>query len=139
MNYSNRFIEDYNNTKRSIINVIKFQAQYQEWTQKELLAECHRMIDDFMARRVQTPKVHGSVLRGVLDTAMALLVDHLPVYLYNIDGKFYKTNTQASKHLDFPLWDTLPREQWNGIANYGGLYWPNSLKPFYVNPSDIKV
>ena len=50
------------------------------------------------------------------------------VFLYEVDGKFYKT--QNSVKMDLPKWDELPREIWNKLGDCGGFYYRETLKKF---------
>lgn len=50
------------------------------------------------------------------------------VFLYEVDGKFYKTKNSVK--MDLPKWDELPKEIWNNLGNCGGYYFRETLKKF---------
>ena len=50
------------------------------------------------------------------------------VFLYEVDGKFYKTKNSVK--MDLPKWDELPKEMWNNLGDCGGYYFRETLKKF---------
>ena len=51
------------------------------------------------------------------------------VFLYLVDGKFYKTNHY--KEEDLPSWDTLHREEWGNLSDKGGLFYKFTHEVFF--------
>lgn len=120
-------IQRINEIKSSI--AVYMNAAKNHMTQKEILQlrnewlQCSVMN---LPKKEQTRILKASLL-AFSEGYFQAITENATVFLYNVDGKFYKTN---HCDLNFPCWDQLPREQWDKLGEKGGIYWRETLKPF---------
>ena len=88
----------------------------------------HRLLEDGHNKR--TPKYLHAALSAYFDGYYDAVMKNQTIFLYKVDGVFYKLGTSHQKHLDMPCWDELPREKWDSLCDHGGSYWKDSLNRF---------
>lgn len=98
-------------------------------TQEKMLTEINAIIDNEKRIKKSTPKYVLYGYRQYSEALIDVLVKPKIVFLYKVNGQFYKTNHSK---LELPVWDVLPREQWDSLGNYGGMYWSNTFMPYFV-------
>lgn len=132
MTISNETIRRFNETKTSIRCAIDRGIDKQ--TQKEIYSRAWAWIDGFKENAPKrTPKSMFVELRAYAEGYFDASVEGKTVFLYNVNGTFYKTNNSTDKDLILPVWDTLPREQWDKLGDHGGIYWKSTLLPFFID------
>ncbi len=74
------------------------------------------------------PNTMMQFIRGYDRAMYDRFMEEKLVFLYCVDGKFYKTNN--SDKMDLPKWDELPHEMWGNLSDNGGFYFRETLKKF---------
>lgn len=102
-----------------------------EKTQSEILQACYAVVDNYVEHSPkQWPKYYATSLMEYTQGYFDGKCDGQTVFLYMVDGKFYRTS--HTQELEFPVWNELPREQWDKLGDHGGLYWKTTLKPYFI-------
>ena len=76
----------------------------------------------------KVPQTIITFLNGYDNALYDLFMQQRVVFLYEVDGKLYKT--QNSVPVDLPCFDVLPREEWNKLSDCGGFYYRDTLKKY---------
>ena len=74
------------------------------------------------------PNTMMQFIRGYDRAMYDRFMEERLVFLYKVDGKFYKTKNSVK--MDLPKWDELPREMWDKLGDCGGYYFRETLKKF---------
>ena len=127
---NNADLNRYNDAKTQLRTLVKLAVDLQRKTQKEILKEKEEIISGIFGHNKKTPRYLAASLNNYFDGFYDAMIAGHTVFLYNIEGQFYKLGHSYQKGLDFPTWDTLPREKWGSLKEYGGIYWRKTLKPF---------
>lgn len=120
----------YNETKASIR--ICIESGINKLTSREIRAKYMDWIDGFKSYSPKrTPKSFYDGLMQYAEGYFDASVKGKTVFLYNVDGKFYRT--EKDKDIDLPVWSELPRNMWDKLGDHGGIYWKATLNPFFIH------
>lgn len=128
MTISMQTIRAFNETKSSIQTAIQYGIG--KYTQKDMHEKSQQWIDNFINRAPKrTPKVLFSELCAYRDGFLDAMIEGKTIFLYNVEGKFYKTS--HSQGIELPEWRELPRDQWGTLGEHGGIYWKETLNVYF--------
>ena len=120
----------YLGAKTSIKSFIKYVSNSQDMLSKDITKHINDSISAIYGINKRTPKRLQEQLREYANGLQEAYIEEKVVFLYKINGEFYRTGTNNYNN-NMPVWDTLPRELWADIGQYGDLYWRDSLKPYF--------
>ena len=131
MRLSNITMQKFNDTKSFIRVTITGNIRTQKLTTLEIQQKCLNAIAQFKNSIPQKPAKMRDHLtdslsayrEGFFDCA----IEGKTVFLYLVDGKFYRTGNVPENLEHLPKWDTLPRNLWDDLGEHGGIYWVDTL------------
>ena len=85
----------------------------------------------FIFDQVKEKKVPQTIitfLNGYDNALYDLFMQQRVEFLYEVEGQLYKLKNSVP--LDLPVWDTLPRETWDKLSDFGGFYYKDTLKKY---------
>lgn len=130
MTISNLTIVRHSSAKTSLLVLASYAIG--NYTQKEASKRASDVIKDFADNSPKrTPKTFYSNLHAYWTGLTDGMWNKETIFLYYYKGQFYTTNNDTLPGLF--AWDTLPRECWGEICNYGGIYWRSNLTPYYIS------
>lgn len=130
MTISNLTIKRFNSTKASLLILANYAIG--NYDQRESNRRAMQWIEDFKEKSPKrTPKTMTSQLWAYWDGLKDGLWNKETTFLYNVEGQFYTVSHDKLEGL--PSWDELPREQWDGLGDKGGIYWKKNFTPFFIS------
>lgn len=120
----------YQDAQTRIRSIIKTAVQHQQRPSNVMWREVWEIIAGIYQHNKRTPQHLGASLRQYAEGYFDALATDQTVFLYNVNGQFYKLGLSCQKDLPFPCWDELPRSMWDKLGEYGGIYWRKTLKPY---------
>lgn len=128
MTISKRTYDLHKQTKSFLLTCVRHSVG--NYSQNLLLEKTIGIIENFVnSTPKSTPKIYTSSLWAYLDGAReAAHYDQL-VFLYDYNGQLYRTKkTKDLPHINcLPDWSDIPREVWDNLSDYSGLYWKTTL------------